>query len=388
MPQSPGFQDQSHINQVREALWERPYGRASVMVGSGFSRNAAKVQPGAGDPPMWNELAREMARKLYPEVVNGGTALTHDVLKLAQEYETGFGRSDLHKFLKQCVRDNDFTPAEAHLRLLKLPWRDVFTTNWDTLLERTAERIAERSYSVIRDMDEIPLLGQPRIVKLHGSFPAHFPLIFTEEDYRIYPRKSAPFVNTVQQAMMETVFCLIGFSGDDPNFLQWSGWVRDNLGDAAPKIYLAGWLDLSVHRRRMLEDRGVVPIDLARHPKAGQWPEMLRHRFATQWKLETFERGEPYDLTDWPAPSKRNRQDVRDHLRPVVENDSNAPVKQPGPIWRHEELPIEQVMERVRQVIDAWAHNRRMYPGWLVCPTDREFSRTYRFVGTTYPRCS
>ena len=375
MPQSPGFQDQSHINQVREALWERPYGRASVMVGSGFSRNAAKVQPGAGDPPMWNELAREMARKLYPEVVNGGTALTHDVLKLAQEYETGFGRSDLHKFLKQCVRDNDFTPAEAHLRLLKLPWRDVFTTNWDTLLERTAERIAERSYSVIRDMDEIPLLGQPRIVKLHGSFPAHFPLIFTEEDYRIYPRKSAPFVNTVQQAMMETVFCLIGFSGDDPNFLQWSGWVRDNLGDAAPKIYLAGWLDLSVHRRRMLEGRGVVPIDLARHPKAGQWPEMLRHRFATQWILETFERGEPYDLTDWPAPSKRNRQDVPDHLRPVLENDSNAPVKQPDPIWRREELQIEQVTERVRQVIDVWAQNRGMYPGWLVCPTDREFSR-------------
>ena len=47
---------------------------------------------------------------------------------------------------------------------------------------------------------------QPRIVKLHGSFPADFPLIVTEEDYRTYPKTFAPFVNTVQQAMMETVF--------------------------------------------------------------------------------------------------------------------------------------------------------------------------------------
>ena len=81
MPQIPGFQDQSHINQVREALWERPYGRASVMVGSGFSRNAGKAQPDAGDLPMWDELAREMARRLYPEKVNSEAAPTHDGLE-------------------------------------------------------------------------------------------------------------------------------------------------------------------------------------------------------------------------------------------------------------------------------------------------------------------
>ena len=78
-----------------------------------------------------------------------------------------------------------------------------------------------------------------------GHCHRNFRLICTEEDYRTYPKKFAPFVNTVQQAMMETVFCLSRvFTGDDPNFLQWSGWVRDNLGVLlAPKIYLAGWLD-------------------------------------------------------------------------------------------------------------------------------------------------
>ncbi|WP_408649571.1 SIR2 family protein [Acinetobacter baumannii] len=44
----------------------------------------------------------------------------------------------------------------------------------------------------------------PRIIKLHGTVPAHIPFIFTEEDYRTYPKKFAPFVNTVQQIMMNS----------------------------------------------------------------------------------------------------------------------------------------------------------------------------------------
>ena len=76
-----------------------------------------------------------------------------------------------------------------HSRLLQLPWRDVFTTNWDTLLERARRQVVARPFSVVRDMDELPLANKPRIVKLHGSFPAQFPLILTEEDYRTYPTK-------------------------------------------------------------------------------------------------------------------------------------------------------------------------------------------------------
>ena len=89
-------------------------------------------------------------------------------------------------------------------------------------------------------MDHISSAAAPRIIKLHGTVPGseYCPLIVTEEDYRTYPTKFAPFVNTVQQLMMETALLLIGFSGDDPNFLSWSGWVRDNLGGSAPKIYL------------------------------------------------------------------------------------------------------------------------------------------------------
>ena len=285
--------------------------------------------------------------------------------KLAQEYEAAFGRSDLHRFLQNAVRDDDFAPGDMHRRLLRLPWCDVFTTNWDTLLERTRALVAEQKYGVVRNKDEIPLAGRPRIVKLHGSFPAHFPLIFTEEDYRAYPNKFAPFVNTVQQAMMETVFCLIGFSGDDPNFLQWSGWVRDNLGDSAPKIYLVGWLGLSPHRRRMLEDRNVVPVDLALHPKAASWPEHRRHERATDWILHTLERGRPYEVTEWPSPRTWHHSSIPDDLQPVVQATSDEPSAES---WSTPEPDSEDVLDRVKETLDAWSHNRKLYPGWLAAP--------------------
>ena len=285
---------------------------------------------------------------------------------MAQEYKAAFGRSDLHLFLQNLVRDDDFKPGDMHGRLLRLPWLNVFTTNWDTLLERTRSVVAERKYSVVRNKDEIPLADQPRIVKLHGSFPANFPLICTEEDYRTYPAEFAPFVNTVQQAMMETVFCLIGFSGDDPNFLHWSGWVRDNMGVSAPKIYLAGWLNLSPHRRRMLEDCNVVPIDLARHPKADKWPEHQRYDYATNWILHTLERGRPYEITDWPAKQKWQYPPIPDDLQPVLEVDSDGP-KEEEP-WDASEDESEDRPDRIRKIINVWAHNRSLYPGWLAAP--------------------
>ena len=345
------------------------------MIGSGFSRNADKPRSEVDDLPLWNDITSEIVGTLYPDIETPSI----DNLRLAQQYKTSFGRSDLHRLLGQLVRDRDFLPGRTHARLLKLPWRDVFTTNWDTLLERASQEIAEPPYSVVEDVDQLPLVSQPRIIKLHGSLPSKFPLIFTEEDYRTYPTKYAPFVNTVQQAMMETVFCLIGFSADDPNFLQWSGWVRDNLGEAAPKVYLAGLLKLLPHQRLTLEERGIVPIDLWHHPKASRWPEHLQHQYATQWILHTLEFGEPYDEKMWPSPPDHSQQDIDERLSPVVKISFDVPASQPQTRLSPDTSTYdEEQVGTVKEVIAVWKHNRKLYPGWLVFPSGREHSEFSR----------
>ena len=364
------FPDQSHINRVRDALWQRSSNGASVMVGSGFSRNSVPTGPQVAVLPTWDEVTNQLQHELYPQETHAGRP---NQLRTAQEYEAAFGRGALHEALRRLVRHEEHRPGATHQRLLQLPWQDIFTTNWDTLLERTGNDVVERHYSIINSVYEIPMAKRPRIVKLHGSFPAQFPLIVTEEDYRTYPAKFAPFVNTVQQAMMETVVLLIGFSGDDPNFLEWSGWVRDNLRPWAPRIYLAGYLELSPHRRRMLEQRDIVPIDLAQHPNVNRWTENRRHEYATQWLLHTLENGEPYRITDWPVRLSPQRRPTPDHLKPVDELTTTWPKEEPKPPYQYLGLwdspDVHQLAQAVRAATTAWEHNRNMYPGWLVLPS-------------------
>ena len=364
------FPDQSHINRVRDALHQRAGNGASVMIGSGFSKNAVKISLDAKEMPGWQDLVDHFHGTLYPQDRTRRQGNNHrpaaDNVRIAQEYEAAFGRGALHDALRHLVPDAEFSPGIKHRRLLQLPWRDIYTTNWDTLLERAQDQVSERNYSAVTSVGEIPMASRPRIVKLHGSLPAQFPLIVTEEDYRTYPTKFAPFVNTVQQSMMETVFLLIGFSGDDPNFLNWSGWVRDNLGASAPKIYLAGWLELSPHRRRMLEDSNVVPIDLAQHPRADQWPDTLCHQYATEWLLQTLELGRPYNITSWPAPSLRQMDETPEILKPIEDTTPEEPRAEPPRQDFIGEPP--SAANKVREITAIWRHNRLLYPGWLTMP--------------------
>lgn len=57
--------------------------------------------------------------------------------------------------------------------------------------------------------------------------------------------------------------------GDDPNFLQWVGWVRDQLANHVRRIYLVGSLQLTSSKRKYLQSLNVAPIDL--YPMVRGW---------------------------------------------------------------------------------------------------------------------
>ena len=374
MSQFAPFPDQKYINHVRDTL-RSPTSFASVMIGSGFSKFAAPVRSGVGELPLWGELANEIFEELnrlsprQRRYQPNGTALDQSIsLSLAQEYLDTFGRSSLHRFLQHRVRDDDFKPGEFHKRLLRLPWRDVFTTNWDTLLERARMAVPKPSYAVVRNKNDIPLSTQPRIVKLHGSIDGHFPLIATEKDFITYPQCHAPLANTARQALMESVFCLIGFSGNDPNFLEWSSWVQENLGVGAPRIYVAGWLELSAEQREFFEARKIVAIDLARHPQARNWPTHLQHKYAVNWILNSLENWRDFDVAEWSTPDAQALHDIPAEVQPGEVVTSVQPLKQPtSPSISDDPQEIEN---SIRKALPIWAHNRQLYQGWLMAPIE------------------
>lgn len=328
-----GFQslpDYPAFEAFARALWNK---EAAVMVGAGFSR-ACEREPDCPIPPIWSTFQAEMEAALGYSKNKGP-----DALRLAQEYQTLHGNDGLNRLILRLVTDDRWTPGQLHKQLMELPWRDVLTTNWDTLLERTKPETPDRIYSCVRTIRDIALQSRPRIVKLHGSLPSHRPFIFTEDEFRTYPTRNAPFVNLAQQVMLENELCLIGFSGDDPNFLAWSGWVRDTLGVSARKIRLVGALNLPSVSRSLLESRYVTPIDL--WPLVQRLDSNKRQEMALELFFDALVAAKPKSPFVWQMVANRH----------AVSHDA----------------PEERKATR-EQMADVWSQERHAYPGWLIGP--------------------
>ncbi|MCD8122962.1 MAG: SIR2 family protein [Clostridiales bacterium] len=258
--------EEKYIAEIANALSEK---HAAVMVGAGFSKNADKINATDNKFMDWNELSDLFYKKIYDESLDLEKKYMNS-LRLAQEVEAAMGRPAVEKILWQAIPDLDYAPSEVHVDLMSLPWKDVFTTNYDTLLERAAEMVTNRRYNIIVSQEDLVNSNDVgRIIKLHGSFPSHRPFIITEEDYRTYPAQQAAMVNTVQQALLENLFCMIGFSCEDPNFVKWVGWIGDNLGkNNAQKIYMVSVTSVSEPKQRLLAEQNITVIDLE-----ALWPE-------------------------------------------------------------------------------------------------------------------
>jgi SIR2-like domain len=377
----PSFPDLHHFEQIRQRLWcGREFGQAAVMVGAGFSRNAEKIAPSTPDFPLWSDLASDLYDELYPQTQ--WQALTDEQRKantkakeralanplaLASEYEVTFGSLALQDLLIRSIPDNQYNPGKLHKLLMSLPWSDIFTTNYDTLLERTRLFIHDRKYDLICTTADIPGRMKPRIVKLHGSFPSHRPFIITEENYRTYPRKFAPFVNMVQQSIMENVFCLIGFSGEDPNFLNWIGWVRDNLGESTPPIYLCGLLDsLSESKKQILRQKNIVTVDVSPiFPRSEYFDSSLRHSKSIEWLLLSLMKGKPPNITSWPESWNGSEWQKDEDLPELIPEFLSLPLSELGEMSFWSDELGEPTLSRL---YTDWSFNRKSYPGWIVCP--------------------
>jgi hypothetical protein len=336
-----------YLSEICRQLW---CGHASVLVGSCFSRSATPNSQSCGGFPDWNELGNLFYDKIYgmlPAADKPDKSYLK-VLKLAQEVETAFGRPVLNQLLKQAVPDTGYEPSDLHKKLLQLPWTDVFTTNYDTLLERATSLVIERRYDSVVNKEDLIYSRHPRIIKLHGSFPSTFPFIITEEDYRRYPSDFAPFVNTVRQSMLENTLCLIGFSGNDPDFLYWLSWIRDNSGSTSlSKIYLVGLFNFTDAQKKLLEQKNCIIVNLP--AVSGTSPDPyyaaldLFFRYLLQRGKTMTAIQWPYILSTFYPDSKKTKTDV------------------------------------LQQIIPVWKEQRQTYPGWVIVP---ESKRQALFEGT------
>lgn len=324
-------------------------GKVSCLVGAGFSKNAEMDDTTRMKD--WFELADDFYEILYGEKPSDQDVRYKNVLRLASQVEASKGRGTLESLLQSSLPDERVYPGRLHIDLMRLPWSDVFTTNYDTLLEKAFIE-ADRYYNKVTNKETLLYAPHPRLVKLHGSFPDIRPFIITEEDYRTYPQRFPEFVNTVRQSLIENILCLIGFSGDDPNFLSWKGWLRDVMGKQAAPIYQITY-DVQMHDSSIYlsNELGIKIINLADIKGIKGFSEAIDF-FLTHV-------GQKYS-TEWSGSNNRS----------IRNRDSSD---------------INTLISEMRQV-------RESYPGWIVLPISHinEFSDTKEdipFWSNIYSEC-
>ena len=156
------FPDYNHLLQLQKYLWQWPNSRAAVMVGAGLSLNSEPLTNVQTRFPNWIQLSRAMFDEIYPlpstateKQVTEREQLFNQkgAIRLASEYEAEFGREQLNAFLREVIPNEHHQPGNIHRLLLQLPWRDIYTTNYDTLLERTY--VPERAYQPVQIVDDL-----------------------------------------------------------------------------------------------------------------------------------------------------------------------------------------------------------------------------------------
>lgn len=152
---------------------------------------------------------------------------------------------------KSNIIESDFS---AHKQLLRCDkFKNIYTTNYDNLLEFTSDNFSETQTPVVDTSWNLSNGFQKRsIIKIHGSLgieddrfefdgDQHLRYIIAQEDYDTYIEKHEAFSHLMRISMLQGKFCLLGFSGNDPNYMGWVKWMSDILGkgkDKGPKIYL------------------------------------------------------------------------------------------------------------------------------------------------------
>lgn len=181
------------LKKIRKKLHD---GSLSVMVGAGFSKNAND------NFPNWNQLMESLVINLYkqeifrnyklfntvPNDVDSFEKLPEDYLnneiKIIIERETPLGivsqyikkygyKEVITTYIEEQMlfyNDDPKNFLDLHKSLLDLPWNNVYTTNYDTLLEEADKKRDISKYEVVKKAEDLSIGVKRRIIKLHGSF--------------------------------------------------------------------------------------------------------------------------------------------------------------------------------------------------------------------------
>lgn len=211
----------NHLNIIQEAIDSKR--NLVVFVGAGVSANSGA--------PTWKQLMQIFADDLGIDLPQ-----SLDYLRFAQCYYNKHPQK-YQKFLNEQL-NRDWDPNAISKFLFQEYHPKYFiTTNYDCILEKTALILNDTNYRVVCCNEDIPLIKDRAIIKMHGDFN-NINIVLKESDYNEYSHKFKLVETFVKSVFATSVVIFVGFSADDPNVNQLYQWVKDILKEKQNPAYL------------------------------------------------------------------------------------------------------------------------------------------------------
>lgn len=145
---------------VREYTNNLANGHATIFLGAGMSRDS-KV-------PVWKELMEPLARAMGLISQLESNKIT-DYYELAERFVQHYGqRTPLTNIVSNALRKN-FQISDNHKIIERLPFKKLWTSNFDNLIEKTLIDKGKDVNVISRDIDfTISRPEQIKLYKVHG----------------------------------------------------------------------------------------------------------------------------------------------------------------------------------------------------------------------------
>jgi SIR2-like protein len=260
--QAAGDRPRGIIMQIpKELLKQFAEGNGTIFIGAGLSSAAGL--------PSWSMLIDGLTTELE------GVPENASFPDIAQYYELVYGRHRLVEKIRELLSGVSIPSTSLHDQVTRLPTTEIFTTNFDNLLEQALKQAHLPFLSLVTGEDAaFWTSGAVKIIKLHGDLSQPSSLVITSADYEMYQSTHVALARLLQSTLHTRTVLFLGYSARDQNFRFLLRQVRYELGRYTRNLYALLFGVNKLHRLD-LEARGLRVIDLELETNMSSPPKAL-----------------------------------------------------------------------------------------------------------------